>query len=274
MNISERYLKFIGFTSTPKADLNTLRELHKLHTLMFPFENLTPFLHKEVILNSEILIDKFTEQGRGGYCFEQNLLFSDVLKELGFKVKGLGARVLWNQPEDLITRRSHMLLIVTIDEMDYLADVGFGGLTLTTPLKFVVGLEQQTTHEIFRIGKLGDDLKVEAKVNDVWKTLYRFDLTVQHPIDYEVANFYLYTNTESIFRNNLIAGQPSENGRHALSNDQYTFYPMNEEPQRKILKSRQEIKDVLKDVFRIEVPKEDLLEQKLDKILDLRKTQA
>ena len=63
---------------------------------------------------------------RGGYCYEHNLLLSHVLQQLGFLVRGLAARVLWNVSEGTVRPRSHMLLLVDLDNRHYVADVGFG----------------------------------------------------------------------------------------------------------------------------------------------------
>lgn len=267
MTMLTTYLKEIGFAGTAQINFETLRELHRLHTLRFPFENLTPFMHQKVSLSPEDVFRKFIDQGRGGYCFEQNLLFSQMLKEIGFDVSCYGARVLWNQPEELISRRSHMFLLVNIDKETYFADVGFGGLTLTTPIKFEQDSEQKTTHENFRLIKYENDLKLQAKVADVWKTLYRFDLTLHYPVDYEVANFYLYTHPESIFRNNLIAAMPVSHGRYALSNTSFTYYPLKGEPEKKTLESVEEIKEVLKTIFKIELPENEILDQRIKSLI-------
>lgn len=262
-----KYFELIGYKGNPSPDLATLTELHRLHTLKFCFENLTPFLYQEVKLDLESLEKKFLNDGRRGYCFEQNLLFASELKKIGFKVRPLGARVLWNQPEDIITRRSHMLMTVEINGTHYLCDVGFGGMTLTTPLKFEVDVEQKTTHENFRIGRIGEDYKLQAKVGDVWKTTYRFDLQEHFLIDYEVANFYLYTHPGSIFRNNLIAAVPVENGRYALSNNQFTFYNLKGEAEKKVLGSVDEIKDVLTNIFKINLPAHPDLNARIESVL-------
>ncbi|TGT04040.1 arylamine N-acetyltransferase, partial [Mesorhizobium sp. M8A.F.Ca.ET.213.01.1.1] len=117
-----------------EASLATLKALHRQHPQAIAFENLDPFLGHARKLDLASLQDKIFTHGRGGYCYEHNLLFMHALTALGFEVSGLAARVLWGQPDDAITARSHMLLRVEFDGHTYLADVGFGGLTLTAPL--------------------------------------------------------------------------------------------------------------------------------------------
>lgn len=247
------YFSRIGYSGTPAANLETLMELHLLHTLSIPFENLTPFLYQEVSLETTALHEKLVTQKRGGYCFEQNLLFLDVLRELGFSAKGLGARVLWNRSDEEITRRSHMLLSVEIEGAVYLADVGFGGLTLTIPILFKADLIQETTHERFRIVPVGVDYKLQAQVDEKWKTLYRFDTQEQYLPDYEVANFYLYTHPTSPFRTALLAAKPTRGGRLALQNRQLTVYTVGKEPLRTQLESVTQLIETLVNEFGVDL---------------------
>ena len=125
-----RYFERIGFRGTPVPSLEVLRELHALHPEAIPFENLSPFLGEPVKLDVASLEEKLVRGARGGWCFEHNLLFSHMLLAIGFQVTRLAARVRWNVAADVTTARSHMLMLVRIAETDYVADVGFGGLTL------------------------------------------------------------------------------------------------------------------------------------------------
>ena len=90
------YFERIGYAGAYPVTLKTLEDLHFRHALTIPFENLNPFLGWRVGLDGESLQRKIIHDGRGGYCFEQNLLFRLALQELGFQVTGLAARVLWN----------------------------------------------------------------------------------------------------------------------------------------------------------------------------------
>ncbi|HXH30840.1 MAG TPA: arylamine N-acetyltransferase [Bacteriovoracaceae bacterium] len=258
------YFNRISYNKPPGPDLATLTELQELHTLAIPFENLTPFTGEEVSLAIETLGEKFLTRGRGGYCFEQNILFLEVLTQLGFKAKGLGARVLWNQPEGTRSRRSHMLLLIELERKFFVVDVGFGGLTLTRPLEFLIGVEQSTTHETFKIEDTGGEYELRAKVNNEWKTLYRFDLQEQYLADYEVMNYFLSTHRTSIFTNALIAARPFKGGRHALSNRQFTTYHLDGRLVRKDMASVGEVREVLTEIFQINLTGIDHLDQRLE----------
>jgi arylamine N-acetyltransferase len=133
-----KYLRRINFpvsnsSSFPSADFETLRHLVACHASAVPFENLA--LHysndPQIPLDKDHLFDKFVNRHRGGYCMEQNRCFSILLRSLGYDLYTIGARVYtghgyggWN----------HMAIIVTLDETEYLVDVGFGGHGLTQPL--------------------------------------------------------------------------------------------------------------------------------------------
>jgi N-hydroxyarylamine O-acetyltransferase len=99
-----------------------------------------------------------------------------VLLALGFQVTHLAARVLWNLPSRAIVPRSHMVLWVNIDGEPYIAEVGFGGLTLTTPLALTADIEQPTSHELFRLIAKDRSYIMQAYIKQEWKSLYKFDL--------------------------------------------------------------------------------------------------
>jgi N-hydroxyarylamine O-acetyltransferase len=98
----DTYFERIGFRHELSPTLEVLQQLHSRHPVAIAFENLSPFLGLEVKLDIASLQDKLIRKGRGGYCFEHNLLFSHILTALGFEVKGLAARVLWNMPNQYI----------------------------------------------------------------------------------------------------------------------------------------------------------------------------
>src|SRR5450432_1089503 len=89
------YFRRIAYEGAAPATLATLTELHALHAAAIPFENLSAFLGEPVKLDLASLEEKLVRGGRGGWCFEQNLLLSHVLIALGFDVTRLAARVRW-----------------------------------------------------------------------------------------------------------------------------------------------------------------------------------
>ena len=70
---------------------------------------------------------------RGGYCFEQNMLFRGGLRSLGFDVTSFQARVVRGLAIDAPRPMFHMVLQVNLPEGPYLADVGFGNVAPNRP---------------------------------------------------------------------------------------------------------------------------------------------
>jgi N-hydroxyarylamine O-acetyltransferase len=250
----DAYFARVGFNGARVPALDALRDLHLAHAQAIAFENLNPLLGWRVALDLPSVEAKLVRGGRGGYCFEQNALLGVALRELGFKVTGLAARVLWNAPEDAIRPRSHMLLKIDLGGESHIADVGFGGLTLTAPLRLITDVEQSTPHEPFRIVKVDDDLKLQALIGAAWKTLYRFDLQAQFDVDYEVANHYMSTYPTSHFRSMLIAARPVPGARYALANNQLTTHHLGGTSERRVLANVQEVRQVLESMFGLTLP--------------------
>lgn len=266
----EAYFRRIGYAGARSATLETLRALHAHHAQAIPFENLNPFLRLPVPLDPAALERKLVREARGGYCFEQNLLFADVLRSLQFRVTGLAARVLWNAPENAVPPRGHMLLRIDLEEGVYIADVGFGGLTLTAPLRLEAGLEQETPHEPFRLLAVDEAYVIEAKIREEWKSLYRFDLHAQLLPDYEVTNWYLANHPDSRFVRNLIAGRPAPGRRYALLNGELAVHHHGGISERHTLASVAELRTVLEDYFVIRLPDVPQLDAALDRALARR----
>lgn len=264
----ESYLRKIGYSGPKSADIDVLKTLQYLHPKSFPFENLNPFLGIPVKLDLESLQEKMIKEKRGGYCFEQNLLFKAVLEELGFSVRGLAARILWNQPTGQVTSRGHMLLLVELDHQKYIADVGFGGLTLTAPLQLQTDQEQQTPHEQFRLQEKGkQEYIMQAKVKKEWKSIYSFDLQEQFLPDYEITNWYLSNHPESHFVTGLIAARAENDRRLALQNNRFSVHHLNGVSETHYAETVAELRSILQNRFFIDVNAASGLDEKLEELL-------
>ena len=274
----DAYFHRIGCAGGPHAaTLETLRALHLHHAQAIAFENLDPLGGQPVKLDLRSLEHKLVHSGRGGYCFEHNLLFSQVLEALGFRVTGLAARVLWNAPADAILPRAHMLLRVDLGDDSYIADVGFGGRALTGPLQLVTNGTQPTPHEPFRLvaqageyllqSLLGAAGRGAAGPGDTWKSLYRFDLQQQFPVDYEAASWYLSTHPQSYFVNNLLAARPAPGRRYGLFNNQLTVHELNGGTEQRTLGSVADIRDALTTYFEVRIPDNPAVDTALARLI-------
>ena len=250
----DRYFRRIGYTGPQAATLDVLRELQRLHPLSIPFENLDPLTGRRVDLALPAVVDKLIERRRGGYCFEQNGLFAHVLMQLGFDVTPMIARVLWGREPDAITPRTHMLLRVTVDDQPWIADVGFGAVTLTSPLRLQTGVAQQTAHEPFRLADASQGaFDLEVLSGETWLKTYRFDLQRAEWIDYEVSNWYTSTHPTSFFTTSLVVCRVTPEGRLTLFNDRLTARSIDGEAIERRIESAHELETCLRETFLIEL---------------------
>ena len=261
------YFERIGFRGRAEPSLETLRALHRLHAEAIPFENLSPFLGEPVALDLAALQEKLVARRRGGWCFEHNLLFAAVLESIGFPVKRLSARVRWNVPPGTVTARSHMLMQVAIEGEAHIADVGFGGQTLTAPLRLAAHVEQATPHETYRLVPEAGGYVLEASMAGAWHPLYAFELHEQHLADYEVSNWYLAHHPDSQFVRGIIAARAAPDRRHALRNTRYAVHHRDGRTERREIATVAEFRSVLQDDLRIPLPGAPGLDARLERLI-------
>jgi N-hydroxyarylamine O-acetyltransferase len=259
----EAYLRRVEYTGSREPTLDTLRALHLKHPLAIPFETLDTLSGRTVALDAGALQRKLVDERRGGYCFEHNLLFSHVLRALGFEVAALAARVVWMRPDDGRRPRTHMLLFVQLGEGGYFCDVGFGGLTLTAPLRLEPDVEQPTPHETCRVRREGREFSLEARVQGQWQPMYRFDLQEQRQVDIEVLNHYVATHADSPLRGVLLAAKPGVDRRYGLRNNQLSIHHRDGRSEHQELASGAALRAVLEQTFGIAVPADPRIDEAL-----------
>ncbi|MFD4180468.1 arylamine N-acetyltransferase [Rhodococcus sp. NPDC058514] len=242
----DAYLSRIGFVGDRAPTRTTLDALAACHTRTIPFENLDPFLGTPNRLDLPSLQAKLVDGGRGGYCFEHGLLLRAALQALGFAVTPLAARVLWGSDDPrALTGRTHMLLLVDLDDERRVIDTGFGGMTLTGTLRLEHDTIQPTPLEPFRLVDLDGDWAMQARIGDTWRTTYRFDLQPQLPIDYEPTNWYLSTWPGSHFVTRLMAARATEDRRYALAGRRLTVHHACGATERRVIDDATEFRTVL-----------------------------
>ncbi len=170
-------------------------------------------------LGAAALSDKLVARRRGGYCYEQNGLMGYVLDELGYGIERLAGRVVWMKPDDgALPAQTHQVLSVTVPGVEgpFLVDVGFGGQTLTSPIRLEAGPVQQTRHEPYRLREHGDGLVLETEIRGEWQALYTFTTRPQPRIDLEVGSWYVSTQPKSVFVVGLSAARATDDARWNL----------------------------------------------------------
>lgn len=213
MNIT-RYLDRINYHEEINTSPNTLSKLMEAHLQAVPFENLDIHFGRPIVLTNsynKIILDK-----RGGFCYELNGLFFELLQAIGFHAYLVSARVC-NNNGSYGAEFDHLAIIVSIDNEKYLADVGFGDFSFT-PLKIELDIIQTNITGIFKISQFDDNYLVVSKhVNGQWVNEYIFTLTKRDISEFEGMLHYHQTSPESHFTQNKLCSLPTNSGRITLS---------------------------------------------------------
>lgn len=242
----------IGYHGSREPTLGNLRLLVTAHATSIAYESIDVLLGKPPSLNPKSLQAKMILGGRGGYCFEQNMLFRAGLRSLGYEVTSLQARVVRGLEIDATIPMLHMILRVDLPEGPYLADVGFGNLAPTTALKLSVDDEQETPHETMRFVAVGDELVLQSRLGNNWEHIYRVVLLPRVDAEYTICNWFTATHPRSPHLNNLIAARPGPNGtRLTLYNSRLSVRYPSGEVERRTISGSEAFSDVLTGDFGI-----------------------
>lgn len=225
MNI-DTYLARIGIGSRPEdTSPETLRALQAAHLTHVPYETMDIIRGVPFTLETDALYDKIVTRQRGGYCFELNGLFSWLLRSLGFPVTEYFARFLRDSCPGVPMRRHRVLRVTASDGLDYICDVGVGGVCPLTPLPFLLYAETAEPNGVWRI--VADPLYgyvVEEYKHGAFRPYYAFTTEPQHPIDFVTANFWCQQAPESPFRASPIAALQTLTGRKTLHGDEFRIF--------------------------------------------------
>lgn len=225
-----RYLKRLNFRGEPKENLAVLSELQRLHLLNIPFENLDINAGKRIELNIAKIYTKIVENGRGGFCYELNGLFYELLKAIGFNVKMVSGRVFGR---DGVYGREfdHLAIIAEIGEREYLVDVGFGKFSLE-PIEMKLGVVLHDKLGDFQFDKYGDDYGDYWRINEI----VNGDLVPEYIFQLQPREFSVFspmcefhqTSPESHFTHGKLISKIIEGGRITLTNNQLKIAEGNE----------------------------------------------
>ncbi len=214
----KKYLERINFHSELKPDLETLQLLHKNHLFNIPFENLDIHSGRKIILEKKELLDKIVNGERGGFCYELNGAFYELLISIGYKVKRISAGVA-NKDGTFGSDFDHMALIVNLNGEECLVDVGFGDSFLL-PLKFKIDEIQKDVWDFFKISKSEDGnyyILSRSSTGNEFISQYKFGLKPRKLNEYQQMCNYHQTSPESHFTQKIICSKATKSGRISLS---------------------------------------------------------
>jgi len=207
------YLERMAYRGDARPTPETLAALQLAHLLAVPFENLSIHSGEPIQLRPDWLFDKIVRRRRGGFCYELNGLFAELLNALGFEAEMLAARV-YSGDGRLGIPFDHMCLRVRAGGAAWLADVGFGD-NFVRPLRLDDPDEQSDGRRSFRIEADGD----ARIVRDEGRRSYRFELVPHALGDFEPGSRYHQTSPESQFPRGRIVSRLTPDGRVSLTDD-------------------------------------------------------
>ena len=244
------YLARLQYFKPIKPDAQTLQELQVAHMLNVPFENLDIGLKCPIQLTEEALWDKIVIRKRGGFCYELNGLFGRLLKEIGFDVTYLNARV-YNHQGKLGIDFDHLALLVQTPDQPgrWLVDVGFGD-SFNEPLNFEEQGAQIQGLRSYRLEQTSEGyISWQKNYDGSWEHLYFFDLQPRNfPVDYESACLYHQTSPHSSFTRGSIISRATPDGRVSLEDGRLILTKDGQRTERLISKN-EEYHTLLKEYF-------------------------
>ena len=218
---STNYLKRIGLGGDDiTLDGAGLARLQRQHLLSIPFENLDIHWKRPIVLDTERFFRKIVEGGRGGFCYELNGLFNELLSSIGFKTHLVSARVSTGDG-NFSNEYDHAAIIAEAGDGEYLVDVGFGAFT-AGPLTMVLNTEQEDATGTYVIRKHEDGyLVILKKGAGDWNAEYAFK-----PVARELAEFagmcdFHQTSPESHFTRGKVCSLMTADGRKTLTDKKF-----------------------------------------------------
>lgn len=215
----EKYKKRICFEKDLEPTLEVLQDLQKAHLLHIPFENLDIHYNTPIELDIGRIYDKVVNNKRGGFCYELNGLFFQLLKYIGFEAKQVSVRV-FSKETGYSNEFDHLAIVVTIKGRDYLTDVGFGEFAFR-PLFLDTSTVQNDERGQFIVDNYKEEYIRISKILE-GKPLPEYIFKNKHHYLREFSNMcnYHQTSPDSHFTKKKLISRPTEQGRITLTSDQ------------------------------------------------------
>jgi N-hydroxyarylamine O-acetyltransferase len=245
----DSYLRRIEYFGEVRPSEYTLRALHRAHMFTVPFENLDIGLGRAIVCDQSRFLHKIVNEHRGGFCYELNGAFAALLRELGFRVTLLSARV--STGESLGPEYDHLALRVEL-EQDWLADVGFGD-SFVEPLQLEPDLEQEQFGRRYRLISADGGMCLESNADGTWKKQYTFGQQPRQLSEFAGMCLYHQTSPDSHFTRKRVCSLATREGRITLTGDKLieTRDGVREE---RVLRGDEEWRAMLREKFGVNLP--------------------
>lgn len=248
----QAYLNRINFYHAVNPNKEVLYKLQKHHLLNIPFENLDIHYGREISLSINDIYKKIIIQKRGGFCYELNGLFHQLLLKIGFDAKLISAQI-HSKNGEYSPEYDHMAIIVNLENQDFLVDVGFGKFSLE-PLKLELNRKIIDSYGEFQFDKYrGDYYRINEINNNNIIPQYIFRNIERELIEFKERCKFHQTSEYSHFTKKKLISIARNDGRITLNDSQFKITRSGIEEEIKFEKNEFETK--LKQYFDIDIGK-------------------
>lgn len=225
MTKTQLFLKRIELDPATPVDLSLdlLGRIQSACVTSIAYENLSILDQEPLDLAPEALFDKIVLHGRGGYCFELNGLLTHMLREMGYSVSERFARYL--RGEVIIPMRRHRIVIVTLEDGDYLCDIGVGQIAPRLPLKIEADLVQTQNDETYKFEQDAVHGWILYDLHDGdWREYICFTNDPAYDVDFIQPSFYCEAHIDSVFNKEPMIAIKTAAGRKTIDGDVYKVF--------------------------------------------------
>jgi N-hydroxyarylamine O-acetyltransferase len=248
MNV-DAALERLRYSGSREPTAETLRALHHAFLEAVPFENLDICAGVPISLDPDRIYEKIVVRRRGGFCYECNGLFADLLASLGYTAQRLSARTVLRG--EIYPEFDHMVLLVHLDR-EVLADVGNGD-SVRDPLALEGGEISAAEGVEYRVGTHGAGHALYyRKAGSEWLPRFLFTKTPREQADFSEMCEIHQTTPDSIFTRQRLATIATREGRITLTGNRLVEIRAAERSERE-LTSHVEIAECLRTHFGIEL---------------------
>ena len=218
MNL-QAYLDRIDYQDPLKVSRHTLFKLQKQHLLSIPFENLDIHYNRKISLSIDAIYRKIILEKRGGFCYELNGLFHQLLLKIGFNALLISARV-HTKNEEYSPEYDHLAIIVNLENQKFLVDVGFGKFSLE-PLVLKTDEKILDSFGQFQFNTYDTDYyRINEVKNDDLPPQYIFSIQERKLSGFKERCEFHQTSKDSHFTKKKLISIAREEGRITLTNSQ------------------------------------------------------
>lgn len=243
----DQYLHRIGYRGDRTPTAETLRNLQITHLRAVPYENLEILAGREPSLEISEIFKKIVVARRGGWCYELNVLFANLLRALGFRLDMLSARIDWDGT--LGPDGDHMILLVHLEE-PWIADVGNARWSLE-PLALDPAKSHREGERVYRFAVDGTTHTLMlADQGGPEQRQYVFELSPRREQDFSTVSRLKATSPQSRFTQGRLCSLRTKTGQITLSGTRIITVTHGERRERP-LRDEQEGDEILCEQFRL-----------------------